>query len=154
MALSVGSGAPNFTLHDTGKKPVSLSDFAGKKVVLLFYPAAFSGVCDKEMCSFRDSMAHYNTLKAQIIGISVDGPWANKAFSEKYNLQFPLLSDYTRYVSAQYAGLFVNFGGMPGYAVSNRAAFVVNEKGSIAYAWVGEAPGNEPPYDEIKKAVG
>src|SRR5512135_869722 len=99
MSIAVGQKAPNFTLHNTDKQPVSLSDYAGKKVVLLFYPGAFTGVCDKEMCSFRDSFTHYNNLNAQVLGVSVDGPWANKAFAEKYNLQFPLLSDYTRYVS-------------------------------------------------------
>lgn len=153
MPVAVGQQAPNFTLFDTNKKPVSLSDFAGKKVVLLFYPGAFSGVCDTELCNFRDSITHYNNLNAQVIGISVDGPWANKAFAEKYNLQFPLLSDYTRYVASQYGGVFYGLGGLPGYVVAQRAVFVIDESGKITYMWVAEKPGIEPNYDEVKKAV-
>ena len=153
MPVAVGDKAPNFTLHDTNKQLVSLSDFASKKVVLLFYPGAFSGVCDKELCNFRDSITHYNNLSAQVLGISVDGPWANKAFAEKYNLQFPLLSDYTRYVSAQYGGLFTGLGGLPGYSVAQRAVFVIDANGKATYAWVAEKPGIEPNYDEVKKAV-
>jgi glutaredoxin-dependent peroxiredoxin len=154
MSISVGQKAPDFALADTGKKQITLSQFSGKKVVLLFYPGAFSGVCDKEMCSFRDSMSHYNSLQAQVIGISVDGPWANKAFAEKYNLQFPLLCDYTRYVTSQYGGLINDFGGLPGYDAAQRAVFVLDERGIVTYAWVAEKPGIEPNYDEVKKAVG
>jgi peroxiredoxin len=153
MPAAVGQKAPNFTLHDSGKNPVSLSSFAGKKVVLLFYPGAFTGVCDKEMCNFRDNLAHFNGLDAQVLGISVDGPWANKAFAEKYNIQFPLLSDYTRYVSAQYCGLFNNLGALPGYDVANRAVYVLDASGTITYAWVAEKPGIEPNYEEVKNAV-
>ncbi len=153
MPIAVGQKAPVFTLHDTNKQPVSLSDFAGKKIVLLFYPAAFSGVCDKEMCSFRDSIAHYNNLNAQVLGISVDGPWANKAFAEKNSVQFPLLSDYTRYVSAQYGGLVSQFGGLPGFDVAQRAVFVIDTGGKVTYAWVAEKPGIEPNYEEVKAAV-
>ncbi len=153
MSVAVGQKAPNFTLHNTDKQPVSLSDYAGKKVVLLFYPGAFTGVCDKEMCSFRDSITHYNNLNAQVLGVSVDGPWANKAFAEKYNLQVPLLSDYTRYVSSQYSGLFNGLGGLPGYDVAQRAVFVIDASGKITYAWVAEKPGIEPNYNEVKKAV-
>ena len=153
MPVAVGQKAPNFTLHDTNKQPISLSDFAGKKIVLLFYPAAFSGVCDKEMCSFRDSIAHYSNLNAQVLGISVDGPWANKAFAEKNSVQFPLLSDYTRYVSAQYGGLVSGFGGLPGFDVAQRAVYVIDTSGKVTYAWVAEKPGIEPNYDEVKAAV-
>lgn len=153
MAVSKGQKAPDFTLVDTAKKPVTLSSFAGKKVVLLFYPGAFTGVCDKEMCSFRDSLAHYNNLQAQVLGISVDAPFVNKAFAEKYNIQFPLLSDYTRKVASQYCGLFKNLGGLEGYDVANRAVYVIDGSGTVTYSWVTENPGVEPNYDEVKKAV-
>ncbi len=153
MALSVGSTALNFTLVDTGKKMHTLSDYAGKKVVLAFYPGAFTGVCEKEMCAFRDSLAEFNSLNAQVIGISVDSPFSNKAFAEKNGLTFPLLSDYSRYVSSQYCGLINNFAGLVGLSASNRAVFVVDEKGKISYAWISESPLVEPPYDEVKKAV-
>ena len=153
MAVTVGQKAPDFTLYDSTKTKVSLSQFAGKKTVLLFYPGAFSGVCDKEMCNFRDNLAHYNTLNAQVLGISVDGPFANKAFAEKYNIQFPLLSDFQRTVSPEYCGLFKNLGGVEGYDVANRAVYVVDAAGTVTYAWVAEKPGIEPNYDEVKKAV-
>lgn len=153
MPVSVGQKAPNFTLVDSFRKPVSLSDFSGKKVVLVFYPGAFTGVCEKEMCSFRDSLADFNTMNAQVIGISVDSPFSNKAFADKNNLTFPLLSDYTRYVSAQYCGLINNFAGLIGYTGANRSVFVIDTTGTITYTWISENPGVEPPYDEVKKAV-
>lgn len=153
MAITVGSTAPQFTLVDTSKTPRSLSEFSGKKTVLAFYPGAFTGVCSKEMCSFRDALAQFNSVDAQIIGISVDSPFANQAFAEKNNLTFPLLSDVHREVSKAYGGVYENFGGVPGYEASKRAVYVIDEKGKITYAWVTDAPGVEPPYDEVKKAV-
>lgn len=153
MPVSVGQKAPNFTLPDITKKMVSLSDFSGKKVVLLFYPGAFTGVCEKEMCTFRDSLTEFNSFNAQVIGISVDSPFANKGFAEKNGITFPLLSDYTKSVAEQYCGLFQNFAGLTGLTVSNRAVFVINEQGIVTYRWIGESPGLEPPYDEVKKAT-
>ncbi len=153
MSLSVGQKAPNFTLADAYRKPVSLSDYAGKKIVIFFYPGAFTAVCEKEMCTVRDAMADFDGAGAQVIGISVDAPAANKAFAEKNNLKFPLLSDFTRYVSAQYCGVVTNFGGLIGLTAANRAAYIIDESGTVTYTWVGENPGVEPPYDEVKKAL-
>ncbi len=153
MALTVGQLAPNFTLADTFRKQVSLSDFAGKKVAIFFYPGAFTAVCEKEMCTIRDAMADFDAGGAQVIGISVDAPASNKAFADKNGLKFPLLSDYTRYVSAQYCGLINNFAGLIGLTASNRAAFVLDGAGKVTYAWVSENPGVEPPYEEVKKAL-
>ena len=154
MSVAVRAQAPQFTLADTTKAPRSpITEFAGKRIVLLFYPGAFTGVCDKEMCNFRDSITAYNSLNAQVIGISVDSPWANKAFAQHYNLNFPLLSDYDRTVIKQYDVLFEGLGGLKGYAVAKRAVFVIDEKGMVKYAWVSDTPSVEPPYDEVKKAV-
>jgi glutaredoxin-dependent peroxiredoxin len=154
MSVAVGAKAPQFTLVDTTKTPRStLSESSGKKIVLLFYPGAFTGVCDKEMCNFRDSMSAYNGLNAQVIGISVDGPWANKAFADHYKLNFPLLSDFDRTVIKQYGIVFEGLGGVKGYIVAKRAVFVIDEKGIVKYGWVSDTPGVEPPYDEVKKAV-
>ncbi len=153
MPVTVGQKAPNFTLPDTGRKQISLSDFTGKKVVVAFYPGAFTGVCEKELCTFRDSIAEFNTLNAQVLGISVDSPFSNKAFSDKNGLTFPLLSDYTRYVAGQYCGLINNFAGLVGLTASNRAVFVVDENGNVTYAWIAENPGTEPPYTDVKKAL-
>ncbi len=153
MAITVGQKAPDFTLADAFRKPVTLSDFAGKKVVVFFYPGAFTAVCEKEMCTIRDAMADFDSGGVQVLGISVDAPAANKAFADKNGLKFPLLSDYTRYVSAQYCGLVNNFGGLIGLTTSNRAAYVIDGSGTVMFAWVSENPGIEPPYDEVKKAL-
>ena len=153
MALSKGSKAPEFTLFDTEKKQRSLSDFRNKNVVLAFYPGAFTGVCTKEMCTFRDTMSNFNDLQAQVVGISVDAPFANKAFAGQNNLQFPLLSDYTREVSKQYGGLQDDFAGLKGYSVSKRAVFIIGTDGMVKYIWVSENPGVEPEYDAIAAAL-
>lgn len=153
MALSVGSTAPQFTLVDTERASRSLSEFAGKKVVLVFYPGAFTGVCEKELCSFRDSLAQFNELGAQVVGVSVDSPFANKAFADKNKVTYPLLSDVYGTVSKQYGGVYENFAGIPGYAASKRAVYVLDGAGKVTYAWITDAPGVEPPYDEVKKAI-
>lgn len=153
MPVTVGQKAPEFTLANSLRKPVSLSDFSGKKVVLVFYPGAFTGVCEKEMCTFRDSLADFNSMNAQVIGISVDSPFSNKAFADKNGITFPLLSDYTRYVSSLYCGLVTNFAGLIGLSGANRSVFVIDESGKVTYTWISENPGVEPPYDEVKKAV-
>jgi len=153
MALSKGSKAPEFTLFDTEKKQRSLSDFRNKNVVLAFYPGAFTGVCTKEMCTFRDTMSNFNDLQAQVVGISVDAPFANKAFAGQNNFQFPLLSDYTREVSKQYGGLQDDFAGLKGYSVSKRAVFIIGTDGMVKYIWVSENPGVEPEYDAIAAAL-
>ncbi len=153
MPVTVGQKAPNFTLADTAKKLTSLSDFAGKKVVLFFYPGAFTGVCEREMCTVRDAMGDFNKVNAQVLGISVDSPFANKGFAEKNGITFPLLSDFTRYVAAQYAGLVSNFAGIVGLTAANRSVFVIDGNGTVTYAWISENPGVEPPYDEVKKAI-
>jgi peroxiredoxin len=153
MVVTVGQKAPDFTLVDTGRKYTSLSQFAGKKVVLAFYPGAFTGVCEKEMCTLRDSMVDFNSLNVQVLGISVDSPFANKGFAEKNGLTFPLLSDYTRYVSAQYCGLVNNFANLVGLSTANRSVFIIDGNGIVTYTWISENPGVEPPYEEIKKAI-
>jgi len=153
MAINIGSKAPEFTLFDTDKKPRSLSEFKGKNVVLAFYPGAFTGVCTKEFCALRDAMSKFNTLQAQIVGISVDTPFANKGFALHNNLQFPLLSDYSREVSKQYGGVYEDFSGMKGYTASKRAVFVIGSDGVVKYVWISENPGLEPSYDEIVKVL-
>jgi peroxiredoxin len=154
MALKVGDKAPDFKLPDTDRKERSLSEFLGKKTVLAFYPGAFTGVCTKEMCTFRDSMANFNSMNAQIVGISVDAPAANKGFATVNNLAYPLLSDYTRAVSRQYCGIYEDFGGMKGLTTAKRAVFLLDKTGVVKYVWISETnPGAEPPYDEVSKAL-
>jgi len=153
MAVKVGDKAPDFTLADTNLSKISLTNFAGKKVILAFFPGAFTGVCTKEICTLRDSMTNFNSMNVQVVAISVDSPFANKGFSNTNNLAFPVLSDYSRKVCEQYAGLVHNFAGLEGYSVSNRSVFVVDKAGVVRYSWITENPGVEPPYDEINKAL-
>ena len=91
--IELNDKAPEFTLKNTKKEDISLSDFSDRSVVIAFYPGAFTGVCDTEMCTFQDNLKSFNDLDATVLGISVDSPWANSGFSDKYNLEFDLLSD-------------------------------------------------------------
>ena len=154
MAVEVGMAAPDFSLYDADRKATSLSDFRGKNVVLAFYPGAFTGVCTTEMCAFRDRMDGLNSLNAQVLGISVDGAFAQKAFSDQNNLNFPLLSDFQRETVNQYDLAIPNFAGMEGYTASKRAVYVVDGEGVVRYAWVGPNPGVEPDYDEVQAELG
>jgi peroxiredoxin len=153
MPLKVGDKAPAFTLPDTEKKQRSLSEFLGKKTVLAFYPGAFTGVCTKEMCTFRDAMAMMGTVNAQVVGISVDSPFANKAFAEQNRITYPLLSDFKREVATQYTGIQKDFAMIPGYETAKRSVFVLDPQGVVRYAWITDNPGQEPPYDEVKSAL-
>lgn len=153
MPIKTGDKAPEFTLPDTEKQPRSLKEFAGKAVVLAFYPGAFTGVCTKEWCTLRDSMERFNRLNARVVGISVDSPFANKGFAAANKLEFPLLSDYSRNVSSEYCGLYNDFGGLAGYTAAKRAVFVLDKSGVVRYSWISENPGAEPPYAEIEQSV-
>ncbi len=153
MPRKVGDKAPDVTLPDTDKKPHSLKDFLGKKTVLVFYPGAFTGVCTKEMCTFRDSLSRYAELDAQVVGISVDSPFANKGFAEKNGIPFPLLSDYNRAAVKAFDIVHDGFGGLAGYAAAKRSVFVLDNDGVVRYAWVSDNPGVEPNYDEVASAV-
>ena len=149
----IGAPAPDFKLFNQNKQEVSLSGLKGKNVVLAFFPASFTGVCEKEMCTFRDSIAALNSLNAEVLGVSVDAPFSNAAFAEKNKLNFPLLSDYTRDAVRAYGVELNDFANMPGYTAAKRSVFVIDGDGTVRYAWAGPNPGVEPSYDEVKKAV-
>jgi peroxiredoxin len=151
--IKVGDNAPDFTLHDTDLKPRSLKEFLGHKVVLAFFVGAFTSVCTKEMCAFRDSMARLIDLKAQVIGVSVNDPFSNKAFAEKNRLTFPILSDYNRQAIKAYGVETLDFGGLKGYTVAKRSIFIIDKKGVVCYAWTTEDPTIEPDYKEIENAL-
>lgn len=151
--VDVGDAAPDFTLFDTERKPRKLSEFQGKHVVLAFYPGAFTGVCTKEMCAFRDSLDRLNGLNAQVVGVSVDPPFANKAWADQHKLGFPLLSDYERKVVNRYGVALPDLAGLTGYVAANRAVFVVDRGGVVRYKWVAPNPGVEPDYGEIQRAL-
>jgi len=150
--VEVGEKAPDFELPDTDLKKVKLSDFKGKVVVLAFYPAAFTAVCTKEMCSFRDSMEKFNNFNALVLGISVDPPFSNKAFKEHYKLNFTILSDYNREVIKKY-NVFWEFPALPGYLLAKRAVFVIDREGVVRYKWVSDDTTKEPPYSEIETII-
>ena len=145
--------APDFNLKNIEKNDIALSSYKGKTVVLAFYPGAFTGVCDTEMCSLRDSMSSLNDLNATVLGISVDSPWANAEFAKKYEINFNLLSDYNRDVSKEYDMIFNGLGGLEGYECSNRGVLIIDREGLIQYRWVAENPGIEPNYSEIIEKV-
>jgi peroxiredoxin len=153
MSADVGQKAPEFTLVDTDLKGVSLSGFAGKNVVLAFYPAAFTGVCQKELCTFRDALNDFAGAKTAVLGVSVDSPFANKEFAARNGLNFPLLSDITRDVIKHYDVVFNDLAGVKGFTVAKRAVFVIDGTGVIRYKWVAPEPKVEPNYDEVKAAV-
>jgi glutaredoxin-dependent peroxiredoxin len=150
---AIGSDAPDFTLPNHKREAVTLSEQRGKNVVLAFFPAAFTGVCEKELCTFRDSLAQLNDLDAEIYGISVDAPFANAAFADKNSLNFPILSDYARKAVQAYDIAHDDFAGMAGYTAAKRSVFVVDKAGKLQYAWVADNPGQEPDYDAVQAAV-
>jgi len=153
MSIKTGDKIADFKLYDTERKERSLSEFLGGKTVLVFYPGAFTGVCTAEMCRMRDSMAMFNSANAKVVGISIDSPFANKAFADANKITYPLLSDLNRTVSKQISGLYDSFGHVPGYTASKRSVFILDGGGVVKYMWSTENPGTEPPYDEIEKAL-
>lgn len=153
MAVKVGEKAPDFTLVDTALKPRSLKEFLGKTTVLVFYPAAFTGVCTKEMCAFRDNLSQLSSIGTQVVGISADTPFSNKAFAEQNSLTFPVLSDYNREAIKAFGIAFPDLAGLKGLTVAKRSVFVLDKQGVVKYAWVSEDPKKEPDYAEVTKAA-
>jgi glutaredoxin-dependent peroxiredoxin len=149
----IGDKATDFTLPDTNMKPRSLKDFAGQKVVIAFFVGAFTSVCTKEMCAFRDSMARLIDLKAQVFGISVNDPFSNKEFAEKNRLSFPILSDVNRQVIRMYNLEMPDFAGLKGYSVAKRSIFVLDRSGVVRYTWITEDPSVEPNYDRVEQVL-
>ena len=145
--VSVGDPAPDFTLMANDRNMVTLSDSIGNKVVLAFYPSAFTGVCTTEMCTLTDFMSDFDSLEAEVFGISVDSIFSNNEFSKINSIGFPLLSDINRVVTNSY-GVGIDFV-MPGFIAAQRSVFIINEDGKIGYCWIAENPGIEPNYQEI-----
>lgn len=150
MAAEVGQPAPELGIYDFDRQIRNLSDHQGQTVVLAFFPGAFTGVCTTEMCQFRDRAQAFNDLNAQVYGISVDGPFAQKKWADDNNLNFPLLSDFNRQAITAYGVALPNLAGLQGYTVAQRAIFIIDPQGTIRYKWVAESPLNEPDYDEVQ----
>ena len=147
MSVAVGSKAPDFTLTNQDREPVTLSQLKGKPVVLAFFPAAFSSVCAKEMCTFRDSMAQLGKANAQVFGISVDTFFTLKAFHEQQKLTFPLLSDFNKQVIRDYGVFNEDMIGLKG--IAKRAVFVIDKDGIVRHQEVLEDARNEPDYSKV-----
>ncbi|WP_025145827.1 redoxin domain-containing protein [Pedobacter jeongneungensis] len=152
MALQVGDTAPDFKLYSSDLTEVSLSAFKGKKVIIHFFPMAFTGTCTEQLCTMRDNFSYYEGIDAQVIGISVDSPFSLAKFKEEQNYQFPLLSDFNKEVSAAFGAFYDEFFfGLKG--VSKRAAFVIDEEGKIAYAEVLENAKDLPDFKAINEVL-
>jgi peroxiredoxin len=153
MPTDVGTKAPEFTLPNQDREPVTLSDqFKSGPVVLAFFPAAFSGTCTKELCTFRDSMGELSKLSAKVLGVSVDSFFALKAWADAQKLNFPLLSDFNKEVIHQYGVFNENMIGLKGLA--KRAVFVIDRTGTIRHREVLDDARNEPDYGKVKQALG
>lgn len=152
MSLQIGDKAPDFKLFSSELKEVSLNDFTGKKLVIHFFPMAFTGTCTTQLCTMRDSFGYYEGMNAAVVGISVDSPFTLAKFKEDQSYQFPMLSDFNKEASQAYGAFYDEFVfNLKG--VSKRAAFVINEQGVITYAEVLESAGDLPDFDAIRKAV-
>jgi|SRR6185503_6109563 peroxiredoxin len=147
MAADVGSKAPDFTLTNQERQPVTLSAQRGRPVVLAFFPAAFSSVCQKELCTFRDSMARLGQAEAQVYGISVDTFFTLKAFHDQQKLSFPLLSDFNKQAIRDYGVFNEDMIGLKG--IAKRAVFVIDKDGVVRHREVLEDARNEPDYERV-----
>ena len=152
MTLNIGDKAPAISLFDTEKNKVNLSDFNGKNVVVLLFPQAFTGVCTAELCATRDDIATYNNANAQVLAISVDSVFTLGKFKADQQLNFPLLSDFNKEVSAAYGALYSDWI-LDMRGVSKRSAFVIDKEGVIRYAEVLESAGDLPNFDAIKQTL-
>ena len=155
MPIKVGSKAPDFTLKSknaTGLVDVKLSDNFGKKnTVLLFFPAAFTGVCTKEMCEISAGFGAYSALNAAVIGISIDTPFAQEAWAKQEKITIPLVGDLNKTVTKDYDVVFPNLAGIGDTAA--RAAFVIDKQGVVQYAEQTPSPKDLPNFDAVKKAL-
>ncbi|HVG11645.1 MAG TPA: redoxin domain-containing protein [Flavisolibacter sp.] len=152
--MNVGQAAPDFSLYTSEKTKISLSEFRGTPVLLLFFPLAFTSVCTAELCDVRDQMSLYNEAEVTVLGISVDSVYTLAKYKEDQRLNFQLLSDFNKEVSKKYNSLYEKFGfDMEG--VSKRAAFLIDREGVIQYAEILDNAGEQPNFvalkDEMRK---
>jgi peroxiredoxin len=152
MKIEMGQTAPDFTLYDSEKKQLTLSGLKGQNVLLLFFPLAFTSVCTKELCSVRDDLDWYNNVQAKVLGISVDSLQTLARYKQDQQLNFTLLSDFNKEVSAAYGSIYEMFGyNMKG--VSKRSAFVVDKEGAVRYAEVLDNASEVPDFEAIRQIL-
>ena len=152
MSIQIGSPAPAFTLFNSEKAEVSLSQFIGKNVVILFYPQAFTSVCTEELCSMRDNLKEYETLNAEILAISVDSVFTLDNWKTQQGYNFQMLSDFNKEVSTAYDSIYETFAfGMK--SVSKRSAFVIDKEGIVQHAEILDNAGEMPNLEQIKAVL-
>ena len=148
MKIEIGQAAPDFTLYDSTKNKVTLSELRGQNVLLLFFPLAFTSTCTAELCSVRDNISFYNNVNAKVFGISVDSIHTLAKYKADQNLNFTLLSDFNKDVSSLYGTIYEMFGyNMKG--VSKRSAFVIDKEGIVRYAEILENAEEQPNFKKI-----
>ena len=148
MKIEVGQAAPDFTLYDSAKNKITLSDQRAQNVLLLFFPLAFTSTCTAELCSVRDNISFYNDANAKVFGISVDSLHTLAKYKAEQNLNFSLLSDFNKEVSTAYGSIYEIFSyNMKG--VSKRSAFIIDGNGIVRYAEILENAGEQPNFKNI-----
>ena len=153
MSIQTGTVAPDFSLFDTDKNKVTLSEQKGKNVVVLFFPLAFTGVCTAELCNVRDNITLYNNTNAVVFGISVDSLFSLGKFREEQKLNFQLLSDFNKDAAKAFGVLYDTFPAFEMQGVSKRAAFVIDAEGVVRYAEVCPTPGDLPDFTAIQQTL-
>jgi len=152
IKISIGQQAPAFTMFTSERNEITLDSYRGQQVLLLFFPAAFTSTCTKELCSVRDDLSFYNDLNAIVIGISTDSLYTLAKYKEEQQLNFILASDFNKEVCASYGSQYEVFNyKMKG--VARRSAFVIDKHGMIRYAEVLEKAGDIPDFNKIKAAL-
>ncbi len=151
-ALKIGDRAPDFEIPVTMKDTWRLSEHIGREnIVLLFFPLAFSPACHEEMCSIRDGFSEFKGLNATVVAVSIDSPFVLNEWKEELGLPYPLLSDFNKTVGKAYGAFHEELGPLKG--VDKRAAFIIDKRGLIQYAWISDDPGTMPDIAEIKDAL-
>ena len=152
MSIKVGEKAPDFKLRASDKSEVALADYKGKNVVLLFFPAAFTGVCTAELCSMRDDIGTYEGLDAQVLAVSVDSVFTLEEYKKQQNYNFPLLADFNKTTAKAYGALYEDWI-LEMKGVAKRSAFVIDKEGTVKYAEILESAGDLPNFDAVKETL-
>lgn len=152
MALQVGQPAPDFSLYNSEKNKVTLSEQRGKNVLLMFFPQAFTGFCTQQISTTRDNLSQYESANAVVFGISVDSVNSLAKFKELEQINYALLSDFNKETSRAYGCIYENWVlDMKG--VSKRAAFIIDANGILQYAEVLESPADQPNFEKIQEVL-
>ncbi len=151
--MKIGDKVPDIALYDTNKKAISLREFEGRNILVLFFPFAFSSVCTAELCDMRDQFAYYDELNVEIIGVSVDSLYTLAAYKNHQNLNFTLLSDFNKELSTAFNVLYEEFPSYGLKGVSKRAAFLVDKQGFIQHVDICNQPKDLPDFEAIQATL-